>query len=127
LFLSQRDKTSVASVPESTATAPAIVATPVRTPLFPTATPSATPEPKLAIDGQAWIVNTGGSPLRGRKEPSIQSPIQATFKEGEQVKILAGPAEADGYTWWQLEGAAGIGWSAERSSENVEWISPRAP
>lgn len=126
-FIGNRNNNSVASTPEVTATAPVIVATPVRTPLFPTMTPSVTPEPKLEIEASAWIVNTAGSPLRGRQEPTINSPVRATFKEGEQVKILGGPIEADGYTWWQLEGSTGIGWSAERSNENVEWISPKAP
>jgi hypothetical protein len=40
------------------------------------------------------------------------------------VRIREGPVEADGYTWWRIEGQSGAGWSAERSKEGVVWLQP---
>ena len=54
----------------------------------------------------------------------MKSPVRVSFKEGEQVKIQEGPVQADGYTWWRLEGSSGMGWSAERSPEGVVWLQP---
>ncbi|MFL5801782.1 MAG: SH3 domain-containing protein [Roseiflexaceae bacterium] len=95
----------------------------VRTPIFPTITPSP-PPPVLHIGGPALIANTEGRPLRGRQEPRLKSPVRASFKEGEQVTIQEGPVQADGYTWWQIEGPSGTGWSAEHSLEGVVWLQP---
>jgi hypothetical protein len=121
------------SQPSIAASTPAVVATPrtiataavARTPLFPTITPSPPPRPLiLRIDGAALIANTEGRPLRGRQEPSLTSPPRVGFKEGERVRIREGPVEADGYTWWRVEGPSGAGWSAERSKEGVVWLQP---
>jgi hypothetical protein len=121
------------SQPSIAASTPAVLATArvaataavARTPLFPTITPSAPPQPLvLRIDGVAVIANTEGRPLRGRQEPSLESPPRVGFKEGERVRIREGPVEADGYTWWRIEGPSGVGWSAERSQEGVVWLQP---
>lgn len=103
--------------------------TPRRTPVFPTRTPVPTPtiEPlELRVGRQAQIVNTEGRPLRARAEPGLKARVVTAFAEGEQVRILGGPTEADGYIWWQLEGAEGIGWSAQQSLEGLEWLRPVA-
>jgi hypothetical protein len=121
------------SQPGVAALTPAVIATPraistapvARTPLFPTITPSSPPQPLvLRIDGAALIANTEGRPLRGRQKPSLKSPPQVGFKEGERVRIREGPVEADGYIWWRVEGPSGVGWSAERSQEGVIWLQP---
>ena len=121
------------SQPSIAASTPAVAATPhlaataaiARTPIFPTITPSPLPQPLvLHVDGAALIANTEGRPLRGRQKPSLKSPPQVGFKEGERVRIREGPVEADGYTWWEIEGASGAGWSAERSKEGVVWLQP---
>jgi hypothetical protein len=126
-FLRERSQPSVAAL------TPAVLATPralptaavARTPLFPTITPSSLPQPLvLRIDGDAQVANTEGRPLRGRQKPSLTSPPQVGFKEGERVRIREGPVEADGYIWWRVEGPSGVGWSAERSKEGVIWLQP---
>jgi hypothetical protein len=104
-------------------TARSLPATVARTPLFPTITPS----PRvttLHVGGAALIANTAGQPLRGRGEPHLKAPVKITFKEGERVRILEGPVQADGYTWWRIEGQSGAGWSAERSKEGAVWLQP---
>jgi hypothetical protein len=102
-----------------------ITPSPLRTPIFPTATTIPSPTPLvLRIGGAALVANTEGAPLRSRKEPGINSPAVAGFREGERVRIVDGPVEADGYTWWRLEGESGAGWSAQQSREGVSWLQP---
>jgi hypothetical protein len=96
-----------------------------RTPIFPTITPSPSPEPLvLRVGGAALVANTEGQPLRGRQEPSLKAPARVGFKQGERVQVLEGPVEADGYTWWRIESKSGAGWSAERSKQGVIWLQP---
>lgn len=100
---------------------------PTRTPLFPTAVPSATPEPvvrTLRVGGSAQVANTEGRTLRGRAAPGLKAPVRVAFAEGEQVRILEGPVVADGYTWWRVEGRNGAGWAAQQSPEGVVWLVP---
>jgi hypothetical protein len=106
---------------------PAATATPTRTPIFPT--PTLLPTPSLLtlqIGGNARIVNTVGAALRSRKQPTLSAPTTASFKEGEVVRILEGPVEADGFIWWKIEGKAGTGWSAQQSKDGTVWIQPSA-
>jgi hypothetical protein len=100
-------------------------ALPTRTPIFPTATvlPTATPV-VLRAGGLARVAGTGGRPLRGREEPSLDAPARVAFAEGEQVRVLEGPIEADGYVWWRIEGPSGAAWSAQGSPEGAEWLVP---
>jgi hypothetical protein len=126
-FMVLRARSQPSAAPATARTVPTvrIAATAIaRTPSFPTITPSVPPEPVLAIGGSALIANTEGRPLRGRQDPGLESPVRASFKEGEQVTIQDGPVQADGYTWWRIEGASGVGWSAERSAEGVVWLQP---
>lgn len=102
-------------------------ARPARTPLFPTATSAATPEPivlTLRIGGIAQVSNTEGRALRGRAAPGLRAPIRVAFAEGERVRILEGPVVADEYVWWRVEGRSGIGWAAQQSLEGVVWLVP---
>jgi len=98
---------------------------PTRTPIFPT--PTSTPTETLAvlqIGAGAQIVNIEGSVLRGRKQPNLKAVATAAFKAGERVRILEGPVDADGFTWWKIEGASGTGWSAQGSKDGVVWLQP---
>lgn len=99
--------------------------TPSRTPIFPTPTVAATPTPAvLAVGGSARVVNTEGAALRSRKQPRLNAPTTATFKEGDTVRVLEGPIDADGFTWWRIEGSGGTGWSAQQSKEGLVWLQP---
>ncbi len=114
----------------ATTTAPVadIVETPTPQPLFPTPTllpptEEIAPSPVvLHVDGFAVVSNTAGKVLRGRQEPRLSAKVQASFQEGERVRILEGPVEADGYRWWRIEGSNGNGWSAEQSQEGLVWL-----
>ncbi len=98
------------------------------TPL-PTAVPVVVAEapdapPVLTIGGRARVANLSGAPLRAREAPGLTTRIVARIPEGSEVELLAGPVEAEGYVWWQIAGAAGTGWSAERSLEGVVFLEP---
>ena len=100
---------------------------PTRTPLFPTAVPSATPAPivrTLRVGGSAQVANTEGRALRGRAAPGLKAPVRVAFAEGERVRLLEGPVTADGYVWWRVEGQKGAGWAAQQSLEGVVWLVP---
>jgi hypothetical protein len=125
-FFSLRWRSQAATVPTSTPALVVAVPTraPTRTPIFPTPTPLPTEAPLvLRIGAGAQIVNTEGT-LRGRKEPTLKAAAVTAFKAGERVRLLEGPIEADGFTWWKIEGASGTGWSAQQSKEGVVWLQP---
>lgn len=122
--------TSSSETPEATSASRRLSASeaPVPTRTLATATPSLpdpSPVPSLYVGGAALIVNVGQSPLRARSEPGTGQPVQARFPENSEVLIVEGPVEADGYTWWRVEGNGSSGWSAERSPEGVVWLQPR--
>ncbi len=92
----------VTVIPAPTAT-PAPPTTP--TPAGATATPLAPPPPlpgSLGVGVFVQIRGTGGDGLRVRTQPGLGAPIVFLAKEGEVFHILAGPRQADGYTWWRL-------------------------
>lgn len=84
-----------------------------------TPAPTATPLPGLGQD--ALIVGTDGRGLNGRSGPSLAADIKASFVEGSAVRLLEGPVEADGYTWWRVQGDGGDAWVASR------WLQFEAP
>ena len=127
IFFSMRWRSQAATAQPPTPVIALAVATrpPTRTPIFPTATPKPTETPVvLRIGAGAQVVNIEGAVLRGRKQPNLKAVATAAFKSGERVRILEGPVDADGFTWWKIEGASGTGWSAQRSKEGVVWLQP---
>jgi len=126
-YVLQREQTKAPPpTPTVVAQLPTRTALPTRTPIFPTITPiPISPTPILAVElqiGNQAVVVTGG--LRARRDPRLASPITASFREGDRVKIIEGPREADGYMWWRVENKSGRGWSAQRSLEGVDWLRP---
>ena len=116
----------------STARTPALQPTglsatpgPTRTPIFASPTPPPTEAPPaLRVGASARVANTQGAVLRGRKQPSVGAPVTVNFKEGEQVRLLEGPVDADGFTWWRIEGKSGAAWSAQQSKDGSVWLLP---
>jgi hypothetical protein len=126
IFFSMRMRSQAATAPTSMPASALAVPTrlPTRTPIFPTPTLEPTKAPAvLQVGAGAQVVNTEGT-LRGRKQPNLKAAAIAAFKAGERVRILEGPIEADGFTWWKIEGASGTGWSAQQSKDGVVWLQP---
>jgi uncharacterized protein YkwD len=93
---------------------------PVRATPSPTPAPPATPTQAAAatagmpaaslMPGTPATVNAGaGDCLNLRAEPSIMARPLACLPDGASVTITAGPRDADGITWWQLDG---LGWAS---------------
>jgi hypothetical protein len=70
-----------------------------------------TPSEKLAIGDIVEVSGTGSS-LRLRSGPGLSHSVKAKMSDGTRLKIIGGPVNADGYVWWEVEGAGLKGWVA---------------
>lgn len=82
----------------------------------PTPRPRASPTAELAlrVQGFAVIAGTEGAPLVARNGPGTDHPKVTSFREGQTVKLIEGPQDANGLQWWRVEGNGKSGWSAAR-------------
>ncbi len=63
---------------------------------------------ELAIGGTASVTESG---LNLRASASTASDVVTTLTAGQQVSVVGGPQDADGYTWWQISLPSGEqGW-----------------
>jgi hypothetical protein len=105
----------------------------------PSVPPSATPElpsgsPSVGgfppVDGLGIVVATDG--LRVRSKPGVGADserLDPTLDEGTRFYVVAGPVEADGYQWIQIDPYTGdpglpFGWVAVGSREGEPWVAP---
>jgi hypothetical protein len=65
------------------------------------------------------VANTGGIGLNLRSTASTSGAVIAALPEGTTMSVIGGPTLADGFTWWNISGISGTGWSAV-----AEWLSP---
>jgi rare lipoprotein A (peptidoglycan hydrolase) len=78
--------------------------------------PPATPAPSSQVGGiqagaEAVVSNLEpGGCLNLRETPSANGRVLQCLPAGETIRAVAGPQEADGYRWWQVEPG---GWLAE--------------
>ncbi len=63
---------------------------------------------KLAI-GQDAVVYGVGSCLNFRSQPSATAGVVTCQIDGTTASVVEGPTDADGVTWWRLEG---LGWGS---------------
>lgn len=72
------------------------------------------PSPALET-GKTYTITDFGNNLRIRAEPSLSGATKDWLKSRDQVTILEGPSEYDGYLWWHVEviGGSKSGWVAE--------------
>lgn len=64
----------------------------------------------IAIGSTVTVANSGGTGVNFRSEPSTDAEIVDILLDGTELTVVDGPLDAEGYTWWQVEGAAGTGW-----------------
>ena len=104
--------TRPAEEPVSPATAELeVLYAPTATETSPAATPTspAPPSPQpgvIMIGAHVQIEGTGGTGLRLRSEPGLNGQILMLGSEAEIFRVVDGPIELDGYTWWRLVGPA---------------------
>lgn len=71
----------------------------------------------VAVGDQA-VVFGAGSCLNFRDAPSLDAEVRSCQLDGTRGQVAGGPRNADGHTWWRLEG---LGWASE------EFLRPVAP
>jgi hypothetical protein len=65
---------------------------------------------ELRVGGQAVVLGAGDC-LNFRDAPGTSSQVLSCQLDGTQAPVIGGPEQADGVTWWQLEG---LGWASEQ-------------
>ncbi len=74
---------------------------PTPTPLEPTPTPTLPPTVQVGIFVK--VTGAGDPGLSFRRAPGLQAERIRFLPEGTVMRVIGGPQEADGLTWWQLE------------------------
>jgi hypothetical protein len=102
-----------------TPSVPLIVQTPpagsqVETPGAGSTQPSGTTGGTLAIGASVQVANTGGTGVNLRSEASTDSEVVDVLLDGTPLTVIDGPTDAEGYTWWQVQGDAGTGWLVDQ-------------
>ncbi|MFH1927852.1 MAG: SH3 domain-containing protein [Chloroflexota bacterium] len=103
--------------PSPTATMAVLFHTPTIAP-----SPIATVVTEIGAGINVKVVNTDGAGLNMRVAAGSNHDLVTTVGDGEILKVLAGPMEADGHKWWQVRDSEdNIGWVAG------EWLELSLP
>jgi hypothetical protein len=89
--------------------------------------PTQSPQPSAASGtlgpGQAARVMAGGG-LNMRDIASAKGKLLGRVLQNTVVTIVAGPTQAENYTWWQIDNGAGqVGWVAAGPDQDP-WLAP---
>lgn len=94
----------------------------------PTPTAAATPEAGPAIIEVGAIVAVVDEPLVVRTTPGTEDASTITDDRlwlGQRVRILDGPVETNGYTWWDVAVGEIRGWVADAErDDSAPWLAP---
>lgn len=75
----------------------------------------------LAVGQPARVTAPNG--LNMRSAPSSAGTLILQLATGQKVTLLEGPTQAEGFTWWRVDGGTGqTGWVAQGDQE-TEWLS----
>ncbi|MGN6672769.1 MAG: SH3 domain-containing protein [Thermomicrobiales bacterium] len=79
----------------------------------PAAAPVATAPPGVIGPGAKVVVKTaGGEGANIRDQPSINSNVVTSQDDGTALTVTGAKQDADGYTWWPVQGDGFSGWVA---------------
>jgi hypothetical protein len=72
--------------------------------------------------GDVYRITNAGGRLNVRASASLSAEVVRQLQEGEYVKIIDGPVQAQGFTWWKLQldvyaDSDIVGWAVE----NADW------
>lgn len=90
---------------------------------------SGTPSPSVAPEGPVGVgttIQVMVDTLRVREAPGTDATIVARLARDVTAVVTAGPMEADGYTWFEVETSAGAGWVADGDGQEA-WIVAAPP
>jgi hypothetical protein len=96
----------------------------------PISTPAQSPSPSaetatLAPGATAHVIAGGGLNMRDRAGASGKQ--IGRLLQGATVTVVAGPQQADNYTWWQVDNGAGqVGWVSAGPAEDP-WLTVDQP
>ena len=69
-----------------------------------------------------YTITAAGENLNLRAQPALDGQVLKMLPPGEEITILEGPSQADGYTWWRMQTKDGIeGWAADIP----DWYAPQ--
>jgi len=77
--------------------------------------------PRLTIGEQGRVLP--GDANRLRQDPTLDAEQIIMIPGAGVFDVIAGPACADGYTWWQVDYAGQVGWTAEGAPDEY-WLEP---
>ncbi len=100
---------------ESASAATVVVITPsVPAAAGPAPTPTLPVPPPGVIDiGARVVITTSGAGANIRQEPSTSAAVVTSQDDGTTLTITGASQEADGFTWWPVQGDGFAGWVAE--------------
>ena len=70
----------------------------------------------VAVGSQA-VVFGAGSCLNFREAPGLSAEVRSCQNDGRRGQVVEGPEDADGHTWWRLDG---LGWASEQYLRPVD-------
>ena len=78
----------------------------------------------LTVGELAEVFTTEGDALNVRSAPGTAFEVVDEVEPGQQVRLLEGPVEVDGFRWWRVETPNRVvGWTVE-SADNVVTLLP---
>ncbi len=86
------------------------------TPVPPTSTPvPPTPTPAtIHVGALVEVTGTGEDGMSFRTGPGTKYIRVTVLKDGDILRVVGGPEDADDFTWWRLEAEDGtVGWAVE--------------
>jgi len=84
-------------------------APPTATPMPPTPTPAT-----IRVGARVEVAGTGEDGMSFRTGPGTKYIRISVLKDGDVLRVVGGPEDADGFTWWRLEAEDGaVGWAVE--------------
>lgn len=95
----------------------------------PTATPTTEaflPPGMIGIGAYVQVNGTSGAGLKIRQDPGTSGAQLFIAMDSEVFKVIDGPVESDGYTWWKLEtvmDSTRVGWGVVDYLEVIDQTS----
>lgn len=81
-----------------------------------TPAPAITPTPVTAsvLGKTGKVMGLGGGSLNVRQDAGINAKVIARLTEGDRVRLLDGPKDADGQQWYKIEVGGQTGWVSQK-------------
>ncbi len=99
----QRSLAGALSAPPTATPRPTWTPSPRPSPTPPEPTPTPTLPATVQVGIFVKVSGAGEQGLSFRKAPGLQTERIRFLPEGTIMRVIGGPEEADGLTWWQLE------------------------